>query len=139
MHEFDATPSRDRGKTACPTARRRGASAHRWGVAAEELALKRYLGLGARLLARRARTQAGEIDLVLALGETMVFVEVKARRSLAEALCAASPRTWARRGEAAVSYAAAAGHTGDIRLDLAAVDRGGQIEIIENIGLEAAF
>ena len=45
------------------------------GLAAEYLRLKGY-----RILARNWRTRFGEIDLVAQKGETLVFVEVKARR-----------------------------------------------------------
>lgn len=51
----------------------------RWAesVAALYLRLKGY-----RILARRARTRAGEIDIVARHGDTLVFVEVKLRRTL---------------------------------------------------------
>ncbi len=41
---------------------------------------------GYRLLDHRARTAAGEIDLVARRGDYLVFVEVKARRTLTAAL-----------------------------------------------------
>lgn len=118
--------------------RRRGLRADAWGRSAEELVARRYEAMGASVLARRARTEAGEIDLVLEMDGAIVFAEVKARRSLEEALRAA-PRGWGRRGQAALAYAAAMGHAGDIRLDLAAVDRAGEVEILPNAGMEAAF
>jgi len=48
------------------------------------------------VLAQRLRTQAGEIDLVMADRDLLLFVEVKARSSLAEAAYAVSPRQQAR-------------------------------------------
>ncbi len=45
------------------------------GLAAEYLRLKGY-----RILERNWRTRFGEIDLVAQKGDTLVFVEVKARR-----------------------------------------------------------
>jgi putative endonuclease len=42
------------------------------------------------------RTEAGEIDLVMADRDTLLFVEVKARSSLAEAAYAVSSRQQAR-------------------------------------------
>src|ERR1700722_5331573 len=56
---------------------------------------------GFSVLAQRLRTGAGELDLVVADHETLVFVEVKARRSMAEAAYAVSPRQQARLLEAA--------------------------------------
>ncbi len=49
-----------------------------------------------RILARRFRCAAGEIDLVARRGRTLVFVEVKARGSLAAAVEAVTPRARAR-------------------------------------------
>jgi putative endonuclease len=64
-------------------------------VAAWFLRLKGY-----RILARRVRTRAGEIDLVARQGDTLVFVEVKARRALDSAVIALHPAAL-RRIEAA--------------------------------------
>jgi len=55
----------------------------RW---AELIALWRYRLSGFRLLATRYRTSVGEIDLVMRRGHLVVFVEVKARASLDDAL-----------------------------------------------------
>jgi len=46
----------------------------------EDAALRRYVGLGYRVLARNWRCRLGEIDLVLARGATLVVCEVKTRR-----------------------------------------------------------
>ena len=54
-------------------------------VAAWFLRLKGY-----RILARRVRTHVGEIDLIARHGDTLVFVEVKARRALDSAVIAFS-------------------------------------------------
>ncbi len=48
------------------------------GEARAELYLK---GLGYQILARNLRTRLGEIDLLALEGETIVFIEVKTRRS----------------------------------------------------------
>lgn len=53
----------------------------RWGRRAEVLAGLYLMLKGYRILGRRARTPAGEIDLVAARGQQLVFVEVKARVS----------------------------------------------------------
>jgi len=52
------------------------------GPAAWESRAAEYLvAKGLRVLARNVRTRRGEIDIIAADGETIVFVEVKARRS----------------------------------------------------------
>ena len=47
---------------------------------------------GWQILARRARTPLGEIDLVARRGRTLAFIEVKWRRSPEDALAALHPR-----------------------------------------------
>lgn len=51
---------------------------------------------GYRILARRARTPRGEIDLIAKRGRVLVFVEVKARPTVERALEAVTQRAWAR-------------------------------------------
>jgi len=64
--------------------RRAGASGHTGvGQKGEEAAARHLQSLGYVILERRFRTRAGEIDLVARDGNTLVFVEVKARTSLA--------------------------------------------------------
>ena len=46
---------------------------------------------GFRILARRYRTPAGEIDLIARRGDLVAIVEVKARRTLTEAMDAVTP------------------------------------------------
>jgi putative endonuclease len=53
------------------------------GRAAEELALEHLTHAGLRLRARNYTCRLGEIDLVLQEGDTVVFVEVRQRRSAA--------------------------------------------------------
>lgn len=58
-------------------------AAERRGRRAEDMAAL-YLRLkGYRILDRRARTPRGEVDIVARRGRTLVFVEVKARSSVA--------------------------------------------------------
>jgi putative endonuclease len=61
----------------------------RW---AERLAMLILTLKGYRLLDHRARTRAGEIDLVAQRGEYLVFIEVKARPDLDEAQAALGTR-----------------------------------------------
>lgn len=79
---------------------RRGRTAER--RAALALILKGY-----RILARRFRTPAGEIDLVARRGGTVAFIEVKARKTIALAAAAVAPRQRRRIVRAAAYYAAA--------------------------------
>ena len=53
------------------------------GRRGEEAAAEHLEALGYRIVTRRFRTRAGEIDLVAEEAGTLVFVEVKARGSLA--------------------------------------------------------
>jgi putative endonuclease len=50
----------------------------RWG---EDLAARHYRRAGYSILDRNWRSPTGELDLVVARGRTLVFCEVKARRS----------------------------------------------------------
>lgn len=61
------------------TAQRRQQLAH----AGERIALEHYERRGFRALARNYRTPAGELDLIVYGSRTIVFVEVKTRRSRA--------------------------------------------------------
>jgi putative endonuclease len=51
------------------------------GLAGEELACAELRRRGYAILARRFRTRRGELDIVARDGDTLVFVEVKARRA----------------------------------------------------------
>ncbi len=53
------------------------------GLDGEQCAVEALLGQGYVILARRHRTRFGELDIVAREGETVVFVEVKARRGAA--------------------------------------------------------
>ena len=59
-------------------------AAERRGHKSEALAAFWLQLHGWRILARRLRTPAGEIDLVARRGRTVAFVEVKARATLAQ-------------------------------------------------------
>ena len=54
---------------------------HDLGLTGERLAAEHFERLGYDILARRHRTRFGELDLVAADDDTIVFVEVKTRRS----------------------------------------------------------
>ena len=71
-------------------------------IAAWWLRLKLY-----RIVARRYRTAAGEIDLVVRRGRVLAFVEVKARGQLADAAEALGTRQQQRIARAAGQFLAA--------------------------------
>jgi putative endonuclease len=101
----------------------RGRRAESAGRAAEETAAAALAREGWAVLARRARTPAGEIDLVAERDGLLAFVEVKARPSLSEAAFALGPRQRARLAAAAECWLAAnPGHgAAGIRFDVVIV------------------
>ncbi|GBQ14255.1 YraN family protein [Komagataeibacter rhaeticus] len=60
----------------------RGRRAHAAGMAAEQAAMDRLRAQGWQVLAHRARTRWGEVDVVALKAGCLIFVEVKARPSL---------------------------------------------------------
>ncbi len=98
-------------------------AAYRRGLFGETLAAWLYRARFHRVLARRYKTPAGEIDLIVRRGRTIVFVEVKHRPTSEEALDAIGPVSRKRIACAAELWLAAhpdaAGF--DLRFDLAIV------------------
>ena len=60
--------------------------AYRRGHSSEWLAAAALMLKGFRIIARRYRTKLGEIDLIARRGDLVLIVEVKARKSLTEAM-----------------------------------------------------
>ncbi len=60
--------------------------AYRRGHSSEWLAAAALMLKGFRIVARRYRTKLGEIDLIARRGDLVLVVEVKARRTLVEAM-----------------------------------------------------
>ncbi len=75
-------------------AKRRKAEAQ--GRFAEAAVASLWAEKGFTVLAQRLRTGAGELDLIVADPRTLIFIEVKARSSLAEAAYAIPARDQAR-------------------------------------------
>lgn len=105
----------------------------RWGQAAEAQIADRYVEMGGEVIGRRVRTPAGELDLIVTLNDAVIFVEVKARRTIEAALSALQPRQIARLSAAAECFLAERGGAStDVRFDVAGVGRNGRYEIVEN-------
>ncbi len=103
------------------------------GAAGEDLAATWYEARGYRVLARNWRCRAGELDLVLRQGTTVVFCEVKSRSSLAfgSPLEAVTPEKCRHiRRLAAMWLAQAEAGAVELRFDVAAV-LGGRVEVVE--------
>ena len=93
-----------------------------------------YLRLrGWRILDRRVRTPAGEVDLVARCGRLVAFVEVKARKTAAELDFAIDARRLARVAAAAEYLMPRyAGNGEDIRVDVLLLAPGVRPRHIEN-------
>ena len=104
------------------------------GITGEELACRELRRRGYAVLERRYRSRHGEIDIIARDGETIVFVEVKARNG-PEFGCAAEAVTpWKQRRvtQMAVDYLARRRLTSSpCRFDVVAIDfRDGKPEIV---------
>lgn len=98
---------------------RRRAGAERAGRRGEILAAWYLMLTGWRVLARRAKTPRGEVDLVVRRGRTLCFVEVKWRSSGAGLDTAISAASLRRVAAAAEVLAARFGRPGDaLRIDV---------------------
>lgn len=67
-------------------AKRKRQRAHKRGYISEYLAALYLFAKGYRILSLRYKTKLGEIDIVAKRGDVIVFVEVKARTTHAQAL-----------------------------------------------------
>ena len=86
--------------------RERRRRADRAGRLAETLCALALMLRGYRILARRFRTPVGELDIVARRGQVLVFIEVKARSSLALAAEAIDVRQRQRVERAAGAFLA---------------------------------
>lgn len=79
-----------------PDGTRKRQRAHARGLSAESRAAWALRLTGWRILKRRYKTKAGEIDLIAKKRKTVAFIEVKARRTREEALSAVTPTSQKR-------------------------------------------
>lgn len=120
--------------------RQRGRIAHARGLFAEDAACAALVRDGWTVLARRLRTEAGEIDVVAEREGLLAIVEVKARPRLADAAAALAPRQRARLLAAADIVLAANPGWGSsgVRFDVLLVDAAGRVRrIADAFRLEA--
>ncbi|HEV7515287.1 MAG TPA: YraN family protein [Thermoanaerobaculia bacterium] len=96
------------------------------GKVGEEDAVRWLQTQGFVILERNVVTHAGEIDLVAREGETLCFVEVKARGTAAygPAIAAVGPAKQRRICRAAALYLALRGLSGACRFDVLGLDAG---------------
>lgn len=92
---------------------------------------------GFRILQRNWRYKRAEVDIIAIEAETLVFIEVKARKTEAfgppEAFVA--PRKQRMLASAASAFCAETGYTGELRFDVAAVllsDKDGHVTLIRD-------
>ena len=112
----------------------RGSTAFHNGMAAEEAVARAYEARGGKILERRWKVRAGEIDLIIQEAGVIVFVEVKSRKTLELAMAAVTPRQQARIMASAEQFLArSATLESPCRFDLAATNAFGHIEILENV------
>ncbi|HLF57677.1 MAG TPA: YraN family protein [Thermoanaerobaculia bacterium] len=96
------------------------------GAAAEEAAESYLRSLGYRIVERNVASKLGEIDLVAMDGETICFVEVKARATAEFGLAieAVGPRKQQRLARAASMFLAKNRSKRACRFDVLGLDRG---------------
>jgi len=112
--------------------RRQGSQAYARGGAAETAACTALVRQGWAVLDRRVRTEAGELDVLAERSGVLAIIEVKARRTLASAAAALSPRQQARllaAAEIVLATHPAWGANG-VRFDLMVVDAAGSVRRI---------
>ena len=109
-------------------------NAYRLGLSAEGRAAFFLRLKGWRILARRYKAATGEIDIVAVKGDTVAFVEVKARASRDAALLAITPaaqrriasaaRVWQAENPWSVAYT--------LRFDAVLAGRGFRLSHVQN-------
>jgi putative endonuclease len=104
------------------------------GKAGEDLALREIERLGYRCIARNYRCALGEVDLVAADGDTLVFIEIKTRsgKTLAYAKEAVTLRKRRQLSKVALAYMKANRcPDAKARFDVVAVNLSGGVSRIE--------
>ncbi len=105
------------------------------GASGEEAAAQWYANQGYELIARNWRIPAGEIDIICAHGDTVVFVEVKTRASAryGSGMVAVDRRKQQRLRRLAGAWLADSERFfNQIRFDVVDVDARGHLKVVEN-------
>ena len=97
--------------------------AYQKGVQAEDMAAQMFERKGFEILQRRYKTKYGEVDVIAAKEGLLVFAEVKARKTIEEALEAISAQARQRIQNAALYFLSTheAYASYDMRFDVVAV------------------
>jgi len=104
------------------------------GLLGEQVACLFLQKLGYVLVAKRVKTQVGEIDLIMREGDVLVFVEIKKRRELRDAMEALSKRQFKRIVRAAEVFLQQVEFSWcEIRFDLVCIFEMGGVEHMKNI------
>lgn len=109
-----------------------GARSHHAGLAAEEAVIRHFAALGARVAARRWRSAAGEIDIVMREASGLLFIEVKQARSHAAAAWRLTARQRDRICQSALAFLEGEpqGQFTPARYELAVVDAQGRVALV---------
>ncbi|MGR3503100.1 YraN family protein [Pseudaestuariivita sp.] len=112
----------------------RGAVAYHRGLSAEQSVARDYESRGCEVASTRWTGGGGEIDLIVQDASEIVFVEVKAARSHAEAAERLHARQMQRIALSAAEYLDTQPGRGltPARFDVALVDGQGRVSVIEN-------
>ncbi|MCX2564915.1 YraN family protein [Acetobacter suratthaniensis] len=115
--------------------RQRGVQAQQDGVDAENQACIMLEASGWRILLRRSRTPRGEVDIVAERAGMLVFIEVKKRQTMPQALACLSQAQSRRLYRAAecLLQRNPAWRYETLRFDLIAMDAAGAMEWVEDI------
>ncbi len=109
--------------------------AGRFGRYGEECAARWYRSMGCQILAENWRCAEGELDLIVADGSAVVFVEVKARTSsrFGTGADAVDHRKQRKLRLLASRWLAASDHHfADLRFDVVDVDARGTVQVFED-------
>ncbi len=104
------------------------------GLAAEDSVLRNYLAAGYTFLTRRFRGQRGEIDLIFAHGDHIIFVEVKKSQSFDAALSRIGAPQIGRIFDTAAEFLTTHpnGQSTESRFDVALVNARGEVKVLHN-------